>query len=120
MTDDELRETLSSETWRRLETLGKADPAMGNWNRGLSAFSLTKHGHLLQYHVGPWSAKGVGQIGQGTIQWEPNPDGDQPYNFRIRRDTEDSSKLRINSGPSMTVEEVAEDIVRTFVEQTNP
>ncbi len=119
MTDDAFQKRLFDEMWEKLETLGSEDPAMANFNREPWAFSLTRHRPLLKYRSGPWSSPGAGQIGQGTIEWNPNPDRDEPSHFRIVRDTADDSTLRINDGPAMTVEATANDIVRTFAEQTD-
>ena len=82
-------------------------------------FSLTRLNNFLTYQRGPTPAIGVGEV-----RWKPTVAGEQdtPYRFTVRRSTIDPSMLQIvdDQGPSseLTLTEVVDAIVSTFIEQT--
>ncbi len=112
--DDELQRDLFDAVLARLETKADTDPRMRIEDRTRDTFRITRNGHLLRYQRDSPSA-----LGSGVIEWKPNPDGDEPYRFKVRRSTFDSAKFQVNLGPELTLEQVVDDIVGTFVDKTS-
>ena len=97
----------------RLEAEAANDRYMTVFNRTPTAFVLNRRGHLLTFN------QGSGQdLGVGNAEWTPAEDEDEPWTFRIRRSSIDLSKLQLGAAPETDVNGVVDDIVKTFLRET--
>ena len=114
ITDDELRQQVFRVIVATLEAEAEQDPATTVENRTSVAFALSRHGNLLTIH----QAEGQ-RLVSGELEWKYTPDADAPWTFSVSRTT-DGSRLQLTPGPEGSVDEIARNIVRTFIDQTEP
>lgn len=112
-TDDELKQELFEAVVKRLLDRQAQDQTLVVKDRTPTMFALERRGHLLTFF------KGDGRvIAKGLIEWRPGPDEDESHRFRVTRVSPTSSLLRMTKGPEGDVDVVADDIVNTFLRET--
>ena len=73
---------------------------------------LSRNGHLAQID------RGTGpRLMRGVIKWRPGLDEDEPHRFSVRRST-DRKRLALKPGPEGNLDVIVDDIVTTFLKQT--
>ena len=114
LTDDELRQELFRRVVRRLEKEASKDSALVVEDGRPVLFSIGRHGRLLVLQQG----QGPRLLG-GELRWEYEPDlVDPPWTFTVLR-AADRSLLRMTpAGPSGTLDDVVDNLARTFLTQT--
>lgn len=110
--DSELRQELFGAVLSRLLERAEHDPALVVKDRAPTLFAV-RHGHSLTFFQGQDDV-----IAKGIMEWNPNPDQDEPFEFRVTRVSPTSSLLRMTKGPEGDVDVIADDIVNTFLRET--
>ncbi len=97
----------------------KSDPSLIVLDHPPHLFALARRGHLLTVSEATEADRDSRIIAYGQMEWKPGSEDDEPFLFRITRSPFYASKLRLNDGPDLDIEGIAEDVVTTFLKHAD-